>query len=119
MKRRCGSEAFPVMRQPSVIEGSGLPATGTQKKQNRNASRQENQCLSFVRSSVRTEGHIIDRKSITHVGECKDGAIEWRITSYTGESPAKGRIGNPGERNATDRCRAREEFDSSGGWNRN
>jgi hypothetical protein len=51
--------AATISDQPSVIGESGFPATGMQKKQNRNASRQENQRLSFLRSFVGSKGHII------------------------------------------------------------
>ena len=47
----------------------GYPCDGHAQKAEQNASRQENQGHSFVRSSVRSKGHIIDRKRITHVGE--------------------------------------------------
>ncbi len=74
MKRRCDSGSpFQLSvnicreaRDESVLGGT---LGSTQKKQNRNASRQENQRLSFVRSSVRSKRHIIDRKRITNVGE--------------------------------------------------
>ena len=121
MKRRCGSEPFRLCDSHQCYKDRNSPRRARQKSRTKMPT---NKRIS-VRPSSETVETVFTKVTLStanailtseNVRTARSNGVSLATPA---NPPGKGRIGNPGERNATDRCRAREEFDSSGGWNSN